>query len=495
MPMSSRLPAVFYSAAQTRELDARLIASGIPGFELMQRAAAAVWEAVLQRWPGVGRLTVLCGTGNNAGDGYLVGVLAQRAGWQVTVYWLGAPEQLRGDAALAWQAARNEGLAIAPWNGEAELAGVVVDALLGTGLSGPVRPQYAELIEQLNRSALPVVAVDIPSGLDADTGVPQGVAVRAELTVTFIALKPGLLTAQGPDHVGRLVFAALARLPEDVPQALGVRLRLGDWRDRLPARPRAAHKGLFGHVLLVGGERGMGGAIILAAQTALRSGAGRVSVVTRPEHVAALLSRCPEVMVHGLDDPLAMAPLLEQANCLVIGPGLGRSDWACSLWRQILASELPKVLDADALNLLAEAEAPALVGPCLLTPHPAEAARLLGLDTAAVQADRLTAVLRLAERYTSAVVLKGVGSLIAGPPGGERPLALCSDGNPGMAVAGMGDVLSGLAGALLAQSLDVGDAGRYAVLVHALAGDQAAQAGQRGVLASDLIEPIRQLLN
>lgn len=493
MPMRPEMPRLLYSAAATRALDAQIIAAGTPGFELMQRAAAAVWRELRSRWPQAQQLTVLCGSGNNAGDGYLIAQLAHAAGWQVEVLALAEPERLDGDAALAWRAAQQAGVVIKQWPAALPQAGIMVDALLGTGLRSEVREPFAQAIRTVNASGLPVVSVDLPSGLNADTGVVQGCAIRADLTVSFITLKPGLLTAQGPDQVGELCFAPLCELAEHDVHAVLERLALNCKRV-LPARPKAAHKGMFGHLLLIGGNRGMGGAIMLAAETALRAGAGKVSVATRPEHVAPLLARCPEVMAHGLDDPAQLAPVLEQATALVIGPGLGRDDWAQQMLDLALRRDLPCILDADALNMLAAQ--PAWLGAGrVITPHPAEAARLLGCSTEQVQHDRLLAVQQLVERFGCATVLKGVGSLVADADI-ERLPGLCAYGNPGMATAGMGDVLSGLVGALLAQKMSAGNAARYAVLLHALAGDRAVQRhGELGLLASDLIEHIRYYLN
>lgn len=492
--MRPELPLHLYSAAATRQLDAQIIAAGTPGLELMQRAAAALWRELRRRWPDANRLTVLCGSGNNAGDGYLVALLARRAGWQVRVLAVTAPQQLQGDAASAWQLAVQGGVDVHGWPELLPLDGVLLDALLGTGLRGEVREPFAGAIAAINASGLPVLAVDLPSGLQADTGAVLGSAVRADLTVTFIALKPGLFTAAGPDQVGELCFAPLAELAGPPLPPLMQRLELEDCKSLLPARPKAAHKGMFGHLLLIGGNRGMGGAIMLAAETALRCGAGKVSVATRPEHVAPLLARCPEVMAHAVADAAQLAALLDQATSLVIGPGLGRDDWAMQMLDQALQRELPQILDADALNLLAAR--PQTLDRCsVLTPHPAEAARLLGCSTAEVQADRLVALEQLVERFGCAVVLKGVGSLVADAEPGRLP-GLCQYGNPGMATAGMGDVLSGLIGALLAQGLEAGQAARYGVLLHALAGDRASgQNGQLGLLASDLIEHIRYYLN
>lgn len=494
--MTADLPQLVYSAAQTRAIDASIIAGGLSGLELMQRAADALWLELLKHWPQASQLTVLCGKGNNGGDGYLVALLAAQAGWQVRVLTLSEPDELNGDARLAWQAALCAGVSIEAWQPDTALTGVVLDAMLGTGLKGEVREPFASAIRAVNISGLPVIAVDIPSGLDADRGAVLGVAIHADLTVTFITLKPGLLTGQGPDLTGTLHFAGLAPLPADMPAPLLERLVPEAWTRVLTARPRSAHKGLFGHVLVIGGDRGMGGAVILAAQTALRSGAGRVTVATRGEHVAPLLSRCPEVMAVAIDGPDELEVLLARADILVVGPGLGQSAWSQCLFQLSFAADLPRVLDADALNLLAQITADnRLTKRDLITPHPAEAARLLGWTTAQVQADRLRALVCLVERFGCAVVLKGVGSLVAGADEQGQPPGICTFGNPGMATAGMGDVLSGLAGALLAQGLPAGQAARYAVLVHALAGDAAANGDDRGVLAGDLMRPIRHWLN
>lgn len=497
MSMRSTLPRQLYSAAQTRALDTRIIAAGVSGFELMRRAAGSVWEAIRERWPDMHRVTVLCGGGNNGGDGYLVARFAHEAGWPVQVFTLVDPEQLAGDAASARDAAQEVGVAILPWRRDAALAGVVVDAMLGTGLRGEVREPFRGAIRAANASGLPVVAVDIPSGLDADRGVVLGEAIRADLTVTFIAAKFGLFTGQGPDQVGELFYAPLDEVPVDAVPAMAERLDWSQWSGMLGKRPKGAHKGMFGHVLLIGGDHGMGGAIMLAAEAALRSGAGRVSVATRSEHMAPLLSRCPEIMVWPSQRADDVDDLLERADVVAVGPGLGRQEWGRSMLRKALGSGKPLVIDADALNEIA-ADHPQgrdLGAHCIITPHPAEAGRLLECSTRDIQADRYEAAKRLALRYGCVVVLKGVGSLVAGPPESTMPVSLCAAGNPGMATAGMGDVLTGLAASLLARRGDAGQAARLAVLVHAMAGDEAARDGEWGVLASDLIAPIKQILN
>jgi NAD(P)H-hydrate epimerase len=484
------LPLPLYSAAQVRELDARLIAAGTPGFELMQRAAHAAWRALRRRWPQAAAVTVLSGAGNNAGDGYLLAALAQQAGWAVRVLAVGAPQQLGGDAAQACAAARAAGVAIEPWRADAELQGVLVDALLGTGFRGALREPYAAAIAQINGSGLPVLAVDIPSGLNADSGLVEELAVRADLTVSFIGLKLGLFTGDAADWIGQLVFDDLRADPQLVAAQSCQAMRLaGAALPRLAPRSRTAHKGSFGHVLVVGGDRGFGGAALLSAESALRGGAGLVSLATRGEHVPASLARRPEIMCVACDSTYQLPGLCEQADVLVAGPGLGQQAWGRSLLSSLAASPRPQVWDADALNLLASA-AVTLPADSVLTPHPGEAARLLGCSTAAVQADRPAAARALAAKFAAVVVLKGAGSLVAAPDG---RLLLCDRGHPAMAGAGFGDVLAGLVGALRAQGLAAFEAAALAVWLHASAGQQLG-AGGRGLAASDLLPTIRQLL-
>ncbi|MCQ4304007.1 bifunctional ADP-dependent NAD(P)H-hydrate dehydratase/NAD(P)H-hydrate epimerase [Stutzerimonas frequens] len=487
--MTDSLPVALYNAAQVRELDARLIAAGTSGFDLMQRAAHAAWRALRRSWPDAGAVTVLAGRGNNAGDGYLLAALAQRAGWQVRVLAVGDPQTLQGDAALACAEARDCGVAIEPWRAEAPLQGVLVDALLGTGLSGAVREPYASAIAAISASGRPVLAVDLPSGLCANTGQVLGQAVRADLSVTFIGLKLGLFTADGPDRVGALVFDDLQADPGIVAQVPSEAVRLDHGSlARVAPRSPTAHKGSFGQVLVIGGDLGTGGAALLSAEAALRCGAGMVTLATRPEHVGASLVRRPEVMCSGVESTYSLTALLERADVLVVGPGLGQAPWGRSLISAAAQREQPQVWDADALNLLASG-AVELPSGCLITPHPGEAARLLQCSVGEVQADRPAAARALAQRYGCVALLKGAGTLIAAPDG---RLALCDRGHPAMASAGLGDVLAGVLGALLAQQLAPFEAACLGAWLHASAGERLGTLG-RGLAASDLIPVIRQL--
>ncbi|WP_192034791.1 NAD(P)H-hydrate dehydratase [Halomonas sp. YLGW01] len=481
-----------YRAAQVRELDRRTIAAGIEGFALMQRAAMAAYGTLRGRWPAVKRLSVLCGAGNNAGDGYVIAALAALDGLEVQLYSLRDPASLEGDAARAAMMARQAGVAASPWTPQAELNGeLIVDALLGTGLTGEVRAPFAAAIEAINASARPVLAVDIPSGLSADTGAMLGSAVRASLTVTFIADKLGLHTGAGPAFSGEVRLEALGVEPLGHEDLVPAAWRLGG-ETALPPRPRDSHKGNFGHLLVIGGAPGFGGAALLASQAAARLGAGKVSLATAPEHVTASLVRCPEVMVHGVRGASDLGVLLDTATVLVVGPGLGLGAWGQAMLQAALSAGKPLVVDADALTLLVSRWPTLKRDDWLLTPHPGEAARLLASSGAAIQADRPAAVRELVERRGGVAVLKGAGSLIAD----EAGLAVCPFGNPGMASGGMGDALSGLLGALIAQGLSLPAAARLGVVLHARAADQAAAAsGERGLLAGDLASYARRLIN
>ena len=489
----SDLPERLYGPTQVRELDRRTIEErGIPGYTLMTRAAEFTYRAICERW-GASRLTVFCGAGNNAGDGYVIARLALESGAGADVLYLVDSDELVGDAArAAADFAASGGSCRAFQKGMPIHATVVVDALLGTGLDRAVSGRFAEAVDAINATGLPVCSVDVPSGLSADTGQVLGVAVKADVTASFVGMKAGLLTGSGPACCGTVLYDSLGA-PDEVFEGVPVkawRMNRAELSEAFPRRPGDAHKGLYGHVLVVGGGPGMPGAARLAGEAALRAGAGLVSVATRPEHVAAIAAGCPELMCKGVESAADLNPLLDRATVVALGPGLGQSDWSRALQEAVMASALPLVVDADGLNLLAKA--PVARGNWILTPHPGEAARLLQQQTARIQSDRFSAVAGLAERFEAVAVLKGAGSLVAAP---GRDIVLCDAGNPGMAVAGMGDVLTGLIAGIFAQISDLYAAARLAVLVHGLAGDDASAAGERGMLASDLFAPIRSRIN
>lgn len=487
-----QVPEALYSIAQLRELDRRAIEDQqVPALTLMTRAGTAAWKMLQQRWPQAQRIVVFAGVGNNAGDGYVLATQARRARCQVVVVTVGDPAKLSGAAAAArarYLAAKG---AEQGFSGSLPDAGdVVVDALFGIGLARPLQDHWAQAVECMNAAGKPVLALDVPSGLHADSGAVVGNAVHAAATVTFIALKTGLFTGAGPDCAGEIALEGL-EIPPDVWAGMSPAARLiGAAEARLPKRARNAHKGEFGHVLVVGGDRGMAGAVRLTAEAALRSGAGLVSVVTHPEHVAGFLATLPEAMVHGAEDAADVAALLERATVVAIGPGMGQGDWGRLLLARALDTPLPVVVDADALNLLAKH--PLTRGQWILTPHPGEAARLLQQTVPEVQRDRVAAAAAIAEKYRAVVVLKGAGSVVCVPD--ETP-AICRHGNPGMAAPGMGDALTGVIAAFVAQGLPLAMAARAGVQAHACAGDRAAQAGERGLVARDLIAELRAVIN
>ncbi len=489
------LPVSLYSSAQVRALDAHAIDDlGVPGYTLMKRAGESALRYLRTRWPTCHRIVIVCGGGNNGGDGYVLARFAQAAGLRVTALAAVAPESLKGDARQAHADFAASGGQVLPFASERLKEGeVIVDALLGTGLHGSVRADAAEVIRALNAASRPIFALDVPSGLDSDTGEPLGVAVRADCTVTFVALKTGLCIGNGPEHVGAIFFDDLEVPVPSTPQFVPRLERIveAEIAAALPRRPRAAHKGDFGRVLIVGGGVGMPGAVRLAGEAALRVGAGLVTVAVAPENVVAIAAGRPELICLSLTDPSGLPDAIERANVVAIGPGLGRTEWATRILDVVLASDKPLVVDADALNLIAE-RGPRRRDDWILTPHPGEAARLLGVPTSEIQQDRLAALGRLVERFGGVVVLKGAGTLIGSQ---NRIPALCERGNPGMASAGMGDVLTGATAGVLSQCGDPWRAARVAVLVHAMSGDAVARAGERGLLAGDVARELRSCVN
>ena len=503
--MGGSLPHSLYTAEQTRRLDAEAIKKhGIPGFELMKRAGQVAFEAALNTWPHVGRggcMQVLCGAGNNGGDGYIVAALARHRYIPVRVIALRDPEQLTGDARKAWEWYKSLGGRWDLWSAQVELgADLLVDAMLGTGLSGDVRGDYAAAIRTVNASGKPVLAVDIPSGLSADTGKELGQAVQADLTVTFIGAKRGLFTGAGAKCCGEICFSDL-NVPSEIyetEQPSAELLNRAQLASLVFPRDRDAHKGRHGHLLVIGGDYGMGGAAIMAAEAGLFCGVGLVTMVSRPEHAMACMVRRPEIMVRGVDSNAKLKPLLKGKTAIVVGPGLGCNEWGLGLLKQALSSDLPVLLDADALNMVAEA--PELFKPrehCVITPHPGETGRLLGQTVADVSSDRFVAVEKLQALCGGTAVLKGSGSLVASVDSNQKCcIHVCEAGNPGMAVAGMGDVLSGIIGAFLAQGLTAANAARLGVWLHASAGDLCAKThGEAGLTATELIPAARKLLN
>lgn len=487
-----QLPNNLYTSEQTRELDRITIEEfEISGTVLMERAGTVAFDILKHHWPEAKTLCVVCGTGNNGGDGFVVARLAYEQGHQVEVLVVGDNNKITGDALAAKQRLEGCGVSTQVYgNGKLPLADIIIDAVFGTGLKGAASGDAVHAINAINQHGTPILALDIPSGLLADTGNVLAEVVRADVTVSFIGLNQGLLTAQGPDCCGELLFDDL-----QIPSAVAHKVPTSVKRLNIPSsvfkkRARESHKGLFGHVLVIGGDIGMSGAARLACEAALRTGTGLVSLATRYAHASVINSARPEIMSYPAERENEIKSLIEKATVIAIGPGLGQSEWAATLFAIAINSEKPLIVDADALNLLAME--PHRRDNWILTPHPGEAARLLDLTIDEIQADRFTAVQQIAEKFGGAVILKGCGSLIHT----QGTTYLCDKGNPGMASGGMGDVLTGIVASLLAQGFSLADSAKVGVHLHAAAGDAAAKgAGERGLLASDLMPAIRRLIN
>ena len=452
---------------------------------LMERAGRAAARVALDRF-GHGRCLVCAGPGNNGGDGFVMARELSQAGVAVDVLFTADPGGLPADAAAAFRSCRQSAARVCR-----EPAGryaLVIDALFGIGLSRPVTGAYAALIDRINAFPGPVLALDLPSGLDGDTGRILGGAVKATHTLSFIGAKPGLYSLDGPDHCGEIIADPLDLDLAGLPGAV---LAIADFAAMLRPRRRNSHKGHFGSLAVIGGAPGMSGAALLAARAGLQLGAGRVYAgMLEP---LAVDPGQPELMLRLPDDAL------QQATAAVVGPGLGASTVAPELIRRAAGADFPLLLDADALNLVAAHPVLARLvsrrtADTLLTPHPAEAARLLGATTEAVQADRVAAALELARRFNAGVALKGCGTVVALADGRWR---INATGNPGLASAGSGDVLAGVAGALLAQGWDPAAALCGAVHLHGLAADRLVSQGTGpvGLTAGELIPAIRRELN
>jgi NAD(P)H-hydrate epimerase len=500
-----------FSAEEMRRLDRRAIAElGIAGATLMENAGRGAAEEILRLLPPraagrAARVAIVCGKGGNAGDGFVVARWLKRRGCRPSVWLTAPPEEIGGDAGVKLAELRRSGLRPIRVADDAAVAGdlgradLVVDALLGTGARGAPGGLVARVIELINVSGRPVVALDIPSGLPADGGAPAGPAVRATLTVTFAGLKRGLVTGPGVDFAGRVTVVPIGIPVGEVVRGITTFLLEADDIARLlPPRPRAAHKGTYGHLLIIAGSLGKTGAAALASRAAMRSGAGLVTVATAVSQQPVVASLLLEAMTAALAETAArtvalgakgvIAELAAARDAVALGPGLGLDAETQALARE-LARDLPRplVIDADALTALGGylevlRAAPA---PRCLTPHPGEMARMLGTKVAEVERDRIATAREFAKAQRVHVALKGAGTVIAAPSG---EVYVNPTGNPGMASGGTGDVLTGMVGAFLARGMEASAALRAAVYLHGRAGDlAAARLGEEALIASDVI--------
>jgi len=490
------LKAPLYQTEQVRELE-QLAQSrfGLGSELLMQRAGKAAFDFLHKRWPQVQRLAVFCGAGNNGGDGYVTALHAHERGLKVVIWQLGDPNRLQDAAKLAYEACASAQMDIRPFHTEADLGHpeLLIDAICGIGVKGFLRDETIAAIEKMQRLGVPIFSIDLPTGIEADTGKSLGAAVHATATMTFIGLKIGLLTGQGIAYAGEVAVSDL-QLPAELfsyVTPVAEKIQLQHYQHYLKPRARDWHKGLSGHALIIGGDKGFSGAPRMAAEAALRVGAGLVSVACHPDNAAGMNGAYPEIMARGIETGEDLAGLLARADILVIGPGLGQTEWSKMIWESLSSAiELPMVIDADGLNWLAKQGFQN--DHWVLTPHPGEAGRLLGISNEEVQQDRLEAAKQIQHRFGGVCVLKGAGTIVDAP---NKLPGICDKGNPGMATAGTGDILSGVIGGLLAQGIPLADAASLGVCLHALAGDLAAKEGERGMIATDLLPYIRRLSN
>lgn len=482
----------FFTGIAAKQIDQIAINEfGHKGLDLMTRAGQFAFHKISQslaRQAGPIEMLLMCGPGNNGGDGYVIGRCAIEAGWQVNLIAFGDPKS--DDARKVAEQFQSAGGVIAAADSFSHSmdVDVVVDALLGVGISGAPRAAMASAINNANKLNSLKVAIDVPSGVDADTGFANHPSFRADLTISFIVEKIGLHTGPALNYVGDVAVDDLgiaSKAIERVAPCANLLQPSKNLFDRLIRQPDS-HKGSYGHVVVAGGDNGMLGATLLAGRAALRCGSGKVHILSTVEHLDMPALSCPELMsaVFIEND----TNLVQQASVMGLGPGLGVADWGRRLFDSLIKLEMPMVVDADALTLLAEKGGRTTKSPWVLTPHPGEAARLLGCSNAQIQKDRLSAALEIAKQYDCVCVLKGAGTLIAG--GGDLPV-LCDRGNAGMASAGMGDVLTGLIAAFVGQGLEPRQAAELAVYLHACAADEVVKSGaQVSLIASDVINQL-----
>jgi hydroxyethylthiazole kinase-like uncharacterized protein yjeF len=506
------------TAAEMRELDRKAIEEvGIPSVVLMENAGRTTYQILRREFPDLsGPVAVVAGRGNNGGDGSVVARYLAQAGVPVAIFLVASRDQVQGDAQINLEVAAAQGIEIVEVKEEKDLnllahrlarSGLIVDALLGTGLNSEVRGLFRLVIDEINHLRPPVLAVDLPSGLSADTGQPLGAAAQAQVTVTYGWPKMGQILPPGRDYVGRLWQVDISIPPELAKDLPGELAEAGEMRALLPPRPFASHKGTYGHLVVLAGSEGKTGAATLTSEGALRAGAGLVTLGVPASLNDILEVKLTEAMTLPLPEALgsrvlglkALEPLLafvQDKTALALGPGLGTHADTRELVRH-LAKHLPQplVIDADGVNALAGA--PELLkdaaGPRIITPHPGEMARFLDVTTKEVQADRLGIARKAAALTGAVVVLKGAQTLVADPQG---RVSVNSTGNPALASGGTGDVLTGLISGLLAQKLSPWDAARLGVYLHGLAADYwVAQYGPRGLIAGDLLLVFPEVIN
>jgi ADP-dependent NAD(P)H-hydrate dehydratase / NAD(P)H-hydrate epimerase len=476
----------FYNPPSIYEMDrAATKLDSLSSKELMQRAGSSLWKIIGDRWPSVDTVTIFIGSGNNGGDGLVAALEACRQGVDVQLVFLGTSECKSDTVEYYWQQCVDADIEIESWQAQTIRGSIIIDALLGIGIDRELSNEWIGLIKYINQLQQPIIAADIPSGLNARTGVAMPLAVCADITVTFIARKCGQKLADGPDYCGELILDNLgvSRLVKQQVYPALVETPTTDWV--LPdTRPKNSHKHRFGHVFVIGGEAGMAGAVMLAARAALRSGAGVVSCYLDPNGMSNIKGLdTPELMIRSWDD---LEANLANADVLLAGPGIDDLTQHPKLVELIQETQVSVVIDAGALR----SEFIASLGRrrCVLTPHPGEAAGLLNTSNRLIQLDRQTSIQKLVDQFHKTTVLKGSGTLIAEP---KSKVKLVTRGNPALASAGTGDVLAGIIAAFLAQGLSCLEAAETGVVVHSVCADRYVEThDETGLLARDIIELI-----
>ena len=481
-----------FSKEQIQTLEAKAIDElNIKSYELMQRAGKAAFAFIREHYPKAKRILIIAGGGNNAGDGYVLARLLHQADIHCTAMPIVPITKLRGDAMRAQnEFAIFEGNDIEPSENFPE-CDLIVDALLGTGLSREVEGEFANIIQAINRTPVPVLSLDIPSGLSAETGLPLGPTVYANSTLTFIGFKSGLITAEARSYTGSIAVDTLD-LPDELfneSKNLGISISDNLIGQLLPPRKPDGYKNKYGHVLVIGGNIGYPNAARLTGEAAARTGAGLVSVAVHPDNVAAVASGCASLMVKGIQEPSDLSELSSKADVIAIGPGLGQDKWAQKIFARVIESSKPLVVDADALQLLSKN--PSKSDHWVLTPHPGEAAQLLACSSQDIQLNRVSSTLAIQEQYSGIAVLKGAGTLTCH----QQQIYFCTAGNVSLATGGTGDVLTGIIAGLIAQGLSLIEAANAGTMIHGIAAELISKNGTRGVLAQDLFPAIYKLVN
>ena len=496
-----------YTSQETKKLDSLAIRSQkVPAFTLMQKASEFSFNVLLNNWPNTKKVFVFCGKGNNAGDGYLISHLAKEMGLESFIIQASPSNKISGASKKAFNLAlesKVKRISVAAFKKKSLKDSVIVDALLGIGIKGNVRSNVSKLILEINKKStnIPVLSVDIPSGICSNTGINLGVHIQADVTATFVGRKRGCFTSTGRTASGNVVFDDLG-ISSSLKSQIKTNCYLLDTEKsllKLKNRKGDAHKGDFGHVLVIGGDKGFGGAAILASKAAVFSGAGLVSLATRSIHVEAALSSCPELMVNGIESGQDVEEILAKSTVVVLGPGLGQSAWSEQMLQRTFMEarkrNLPVVLDADGLNLLTKLKLKSgIPRKMIITPHPGEAARLVNQEVNKIQEDRFKSVTALEKKFRSVSVLKGSGSLVCYKRNGKQRIGVCEAGNPGMAKGGMGDVLAGLIGSFLSQGLGLVEATEVAVDLHSKSADIASLELGMTITPTDVIRNIRYFL-